>query len=163
MCRPTTVDARSDFRLLKVQVLSSAVYDSNAQTSDESSVNDVSRGVVTNLSPMTSPESKQINGSYTGYKRQNGLNLFSLFWIIIVVLHIMFLSKENYTNQQLSKIQQDILEKSDDLYRLREKRRRKKCYDDIEKDGEFHHVLTAFHVPINSELANEIKSIQMDL
>ncbi|GFH48348.1 predicted protein [Chaetoceros tenuissimus] len=164
MCRPTTVDARSDFRLLKGQVLSSAVYDSDAQTSDESSVDDVSRGFVANLSPMTSAESKQINGSCTGYKRQNGLNLFNvLFWIIIVVLHIMFLSKENYTNQQLSKIQQDILEKSDDLYRIREKRQRKKCYDDSENDGEFHHVLKAFHVPINSELANEIKSIQMNL
>ncbi len=156
MCRPTTVDVRNDFRLLQGQILSSAVYDRDTQTSDESSVNDVSRRFVTNHSPMISAESKQTN--------KTQLNIFNgLFWIIVVALHIMYLSKENYTNQQLSKIQRDILEKSDNLYRLREKRRRNKCFDDSEKDGEFHHVLKAFQVPINSELANEFKSIQMNI
>ena len=166
MCRPTTVDVRCDFRLLQGQNLSSVVYNPDTQTSDESSANDVSRRIVTNLSPMIAAEIQQTNGSCTGCKRQKELNLFNVFfWIIVIAvsLHIMFLSKENYTNQQLSKIQQDILEKSDDLHRRKEKRRRKKCYEDSEKDGEFHHVLKAFHVPINSELANEIKSIQMNL
>lgn len=119
MCRPTTGDLRSDFRLLQ--------GDHDNQTYDESSVNHVSH--IQNLSPMIS--SSATNASCTGTKRQKEFHLFRiLFWIIVVYSQVMFYQKDIDTNRQLSKIQQDILEKSDDLhlYRLQGKRNRRKCY-----------------------------------
>jgi hypothetical protein len=119
MCRPTTGDLRNDFRLLQGDHTHIYEY-------DESSVNHVSR--IQNLSLMISSAT---NGFCTGTKRQKEFHLFRILFLIIVVYsQVMFYQKDIDTNRQLSKIQKDILEKSDDLhlYRLQGKRNRRKCY-----------------------------------